>query len=49
MVKHEQDIAGYAKRNVIMRDGFNPDHHLVTQRADAKAQLHNGRDNGVME
>jgi putative ABC transport system ATP-binding protein len=49
MVTHEQDIAGYAKRNVIMRDGLIRDDHLVTQRSDAKAQLHNGRDNGVME
>jgi putative ABC transport system ATP-binding protein len=44
MVTHEQDIAGYAKRNVIMRDGLIRDDHLVTQRSDAKAQLQNGRD-----
>jgi putative ABC transport system ATP-binding protein len=44
MVTHEQDIAAYAKRNVIMRDGLIRDDHLVTQRSDAKTQLQNGRD-----
>ncbi|MGE5213458.1 MAG: ABC transporter ATP-binding protein [Nitrospirota bacterium] len=41
MVTHEHDIAAYAKRNVIMRDGLIRDDRLVTQRSDAKAQLQN--------
>jgi putative ABC transport system ATP-binding protein len=45
MVTHEQDIAAYARRNVIMRDGLIRDDHVVTQRAEARAQLQNGRDN----
>src|SRR5213595_858909 len=44
MVTHEQDIAAYAKRNVIMRDGLVRHDQLVTQRSDAQAQLKNGRD-----
>ena len=44
MVTHEQDIAAYAKRNVIMRDGLIREDQLVTQRSDAKAQLQNGPD-----
>ena len=48
MVTHEQDIAAYAKRNVIMRDGMIRDDHLVTQRTDAKVQL-NQRSNGGVE
>jgi putative ABC transport system ATP-binding protein len=44
MVTHEQDIAAYAKRNVIMRDGLVRHDDLVTLRSDAKAQLQNGRD-----
>ena len=43
MVTHEQDIAAYAKRNVIMRDGLIRDDHLVRQRSEAKAGLLNGR------
>jgi len=39
MVTHEQDIAGYAKRNVMMRDGVILDDHLVLQRSDAVSQL----------
>src|SRR6266480_639163 len=39
MVTHEQDIAGYAKRNVMMRDGVFLDDHLVSQRSDALSQL----------
>lgn len=41
MVTHEHDIAAYAKRNVIMRDGLIRDDHVVTKRWDAKAQLQN--------
>jgi putative ABC transport system ATP-binding protein len=44
MVTHEQDIAAYAKRNVIMRDGLIRHDHLVTQRSDAQTQLQNGHD-----
>jgi putative ABC transport system ATP-binding protein len=44
MVTHEQDIAAYATRNVIMRDGLIRDDHVVTRRSDAKAQLQNGKD-----
>src|SRR5215475_10564470 len=44
MVTHEQDIAAYAQRNVIMRDGLVRHDDLVTPRSDAKAQLQNGRD-----
>src|SRR6266487_5192703 len=43
MVTHEQDIAAYAKRNVIMRDGLIREDQLVTERSDAKAQLQDGR------
>ena len=39
MVTHEQDIAAYAKRNVMMRDGMILDDHLVSQRSDATGQL----------
>jgi putative ABC transport system ATP-binding protein len=39
MVTHEQDIAAYAHRNVVMRDGLILDDHLVPQRTNAAAQL----------
>jgi putative ABC transport system ATP-binding protein len=39
MVTHEPDIAAYAKRNVMMRDGVILSDHLVLQRADAASQL----------
>src|SRR6267143_4425571 len=39
MVTHEQDIAAYAKRNVMMRDGLILNDHLVSQRSDAASQL----------
>lgn len=39
MVTHEPDIAAYAKRNVMMRDGMILNDHLVLQRADAGSQL----------
>src|SRR5216110_2259938 len=35
MVTHEQDIAGYAQRNVMMRDGVIVDDHLVSRRSNA--------------
>jgi putative ABC transport system ATP-binding protein len=44
MVTHEQDIAAYARRNVIMRDGLILDDRVVSQRSDAATQLQqNGR------
>src|SRR5438270_8273142 len=43
MVTHEQDIAAYARRNVMMRDGVIVDDHLVPRRLNATAQLQNGR------
>jgi len=39
MVTHEPDIAAYAKRNVMMRDGVILDDHLVSKRMDAGSQL----------
>ena len=39
MVTHEQDIAVYAQRNVMMRDGLIVDDHAVTRRSDAAAQI----------
>ena len=39
MVTHEPDIAAYANRNVMMRDGVILDDHLVSQRSDAASQL----------
>jgi putative ABC transport system ATP-binding protein len=43
MVTHEPDIAAYAKRNVMMRDGVILDDHAVLRRLDAATQLQNGR------
>jgi putative ABC transport system ATP-binding protein len=48
MVTHESDIAAYAKRNVMMRDGVILDDHLVSQRANAASQLR-PRSGGVLE
>jgi putative ABC transport system ATP-binding protein len=39
MVTHEQDIAAYARRNVVMRDGIILNDFNVTQRLDAAAEL----------
>jgi len=39
MVTHETDIAGYAQRNVIMRDGLILEDRLVSQRTNAATQL----------
>src|SRR5881396_744925 len=39
MVTHEQDIAAYAQRNVMMRDGMILDDHAVSQRANAAAEI----------
>ena len=38
MVTHEQDIAAYARRNVVMRDGILLSDKVVTQRALAEAE-----------
>src|SRR5213083_2355197 len=42
MVTHEPDIAAYAKRNVMMRDGVILNDHPVSQRSDAASQLKHG-------
>ena len=42
MVTHEQDIAAFAQRNVMMRDGLILQDHLVSKRTNAAAQLKNG-------
>ena len=39
MVTHEQDIAAYARRNVVMRDGMILNDRVVSQRLDAATQL----------
>src|SRR6266567_3910836 len=39
MVTHEQDIAAYAQRNVLMRDGVIVDDRVVSRRSDASTQL----------
>jgi putative ABC transport system ATP-binding protein len=39
MVTHEQDIASYARRNVVMRDGLLRNDFAVIQRLDAKREL----------
>src|SRR4029434_5834928 len=39
MVTHEPDIAAYAQRNVIMRDGVVTEDHKVADRANAGAEL----------
>src|SRR5438093_4753472 len=39
MVTHEQDIAAYAQRNVMMRDGLVLEDHLVSRQKNAAAQL----------
>ncbi len=39
MVTHELDIASYAKRNIIMRDGQVVSDKLVTNRLDSSAEL----------
>ena len=39
MVTHEQDIAAYARRNVVMRDGIVLSDRVVTQRSAAEAEL----------
>jgi putative ABC transport system ATP-binding protein len=41
MVTHEQDIAAYAQRNVIMRDGVVLSDRVVTQRLNAAREIEN--------
>lgn len=41
MVTHESDIASYARRNVVMRDGVIMKDFNVTQRSDAATELAN--------
>jgi putative ABC transport system ATP-binding protein len=48
MVTHEQDIAGYAQRNVVMRDGVIVEDRLVSKQTNAAAQL-NPPNNGRVE
>jgi putative ABC transport system ATP-binding protein len=48
MVTHETDIAGYAQRNVIMRDGLILEDRVVSQRTNAAAEL-NHWSSGVIE
>jgi putative ABC transport system ATP-binding protein len=42
MVTHEADIASYARRNVVMRDGVVLEDRPVTKRFDAAEELKNG-------
>jgi putative ABC transport system ATP-binding protein len=39
MVTHEQDIAAYARRDVVMRDGLVQNDHAVSDRLDAAREL----------
>jgi putative ABC transport system ATP-binding protein len=39
MVTHEQDIASYARRNVVMRDGLVRTDRAVTQRLIAADEM----------
>src|SRR5438045_4909031 len=48
MVTHEPDIAVYAQRNVVMRDGLVVDDHPVGQRLNAATQMQQ-RSGGVPE
>src|SRR5689334_19508224 len=41
MVTHEPDIASYAKRNVVMRDGLVLDERVVSRRLNAGRELNN--------
>ena len=41
MVTHEQDIANYAQRNVVMRDGVVLSDKVVTQRLTATREIEN--------
>ena len=47
MVTHEQDIASYARRNVVMRDGLVLDDHPVSRRFDAATQPRQGNSGGL--
>ena len=41
MVTHEPDIASYARRNIVMKDGMVRNDQLVTNRLNAVAELEN--------
>ncbi len=41
MVTHEQDIAAYAQRNVMMRDGLILEDHVLAKRTNATTVLQN--------
>ena len=41
MVTHEADIAAYARRNVLMRDGLVQNEPAVERRLDAAVELQN--------
>ena len=43
MVTHELDIARYAKRNIVMRDGRILTDQLVTNRLSAEQELQHVR------
>ena len=54
MVTHEADIAAYARRNVLMRDGLVQKDSAVERRLNAAAELQrippiDGEADGVME
>src|SRR5437899_6038314 len=53
MVTHEQDIAAYARRNVVMRDGLVLNDFALAERRNASVELRNRsgeeRSNGVTE
>jgi putative ABC transport system ATP-binding protein len=48
MVTHEPDIASYARRNVVMRDGVVLEDRTVAKRLNAAVELRNWS-SGVLE
>jgi ABC-type lipoprotein export system ATPase subunit len=48
MVTHESDIAAYARRNVVLRDGLVLNDFAVAERRNAADEL-GKRSSGVME
>jgi len=49
MVTHEPDIASYARRNIVMKDGLVRSDHLVANRLNAAAELERISATEVME
>jgi len=43
MVTHESDIAAYARRNIVMRDGVVQSDQVVTQRLSAENEMKKGK------